>query len=161
MFMYALTGPPGGITDINISPDTITACSFVVQWSKPSSDPVCGTVWYTVTISTEGGILIITDNTTMTNYTITGLNSSTLYSVNVTASNNAGSGNTTVTSIITNSIGTYVLYISLYVLVTMVCSCVVVTYLYGCGSTCRTFLKHDIHNAQSSYMLFQIGLKQI
>ena len=88
MLMYVLTGLPGGITGISISPDTITACSFVVQWSEPSSDPVCGTVWYTVTISTEGGILIITDNTTMTNYSVTGLNSSTLYSVNVTASNN-------------------------------------------------------------------------
>ena len=58
--------PPDDITDINISPDTITACSFVVQWEV--NHPVismCGTVWYTITISTEGGILIITDNTTM------------------------------------------------------------------------------------------------
>ena len=102
--MYVLIGPPGGITDTNISPDTITACSFVIQWSEPSGDPVCGTVWYTVTISTEGGILIITDNTTMTNYSITGLNSSTLYSVSVTASNNAGSSDTTGRSFITNSI---------------------------------------------------------
>ena len=108
MLMYVLTGPPGGITDINISPDTITACSFVVQWSESSSDPVCGTVWYTVTISTEGGILIITDNTTMTNYSVTGLNSSTLYSVNVTASNNAGSSDPIGTSFITNNIGMYV-----------------------------------------------------
>ena len=100
MLIYILTGPPGGITDINITPDTITACGFVVQWSESSSDPVCGTVWYTVTISTEGGILIITDNTTMTNYSVTGLNSSTLYSVNVTASNNAGSSVPTGTSFI-------------------------------------------------------------
>ena len=107
--MYILTGPPGGISDINISPDTITACSFVVQWSEPSSDPVCGTVWYTVTISTEGGKLIIADNTTMTNYNITGgLNSSTMYSVNVTASNNAGSSDPTGTSVITNSIGMFI-----------------------------------------------------
>ena len=97
-------GPPGDI--INISPDTITACSFVVQWSEPSSDPVCGTVWYTVTISTEGGILIITDNTTMTNYNVTGgLNDSTVYHVNVTASNNAGSSSSAITSIRTNSNG--------------------------------------------------------
>ena len=110
---YILTGLPDDIADINISPDTITACSFVVQWSKSSSDPVCGTVWYTVTISTEGGILIITDNTTMTNYSVTGLNSSTLYSVNVTASNNAGSSDTNGTSVITNSgiaIGKILLY---------------------------------------------------
>ena len=112
-YVYVLTGPPDDITGIHILPDTITACSFVVQWNEPSSDPVCGTVWYTVTISTEGGILIITDNTTMTNYSVTGLNSSTLYSVNVTASNNAGSSDTNGTSVITNSgsaIGKILLY---------------------------------------------------
>ena len=102
-----LTGTPDDITGINISPDTITACSFVVQWIESSSDPVCGTVWYTVTISTEGGILTITDNTTMTNYYVTGgLNDNTVYHVNVTASNNAGSSNSSTTvSIMTNSNG--------------------------------------------------------
>ena len=112
-YVCVLTGPPDDITDIYISPDTITACSFVVQWSESTSDPLCGTVWYTVTISTEGGILIITDNTTMTNYTITGLNSNTLYNVNVTASNNAGSSDPTGTSVMTNSgiaIGKILLY---------------------------------------------------
>ena len=98
-----LTGPPDGVTDVNISPNTTTACSFVVQWSKPSSDPVCDPVWYTVTISTEEGILITTDNTTMTNYTVTRLNNNTVYHVNVTASNNAGSSNVTSTSIMINS----------------------------------------------------------
>ena len=99
-------GPPDDITDINILPDTITACSFVVQWSEPSSDPVCDTVWYTVTISTEGGILIITDNATMTNYNVTGgLNDNTVYHVSVTASNNAGSSSSATTSIRTNSNG--------------------------------------------------------
>ena len=63
---------------------------------------MCGTVWYTVTVSTEGGILIITDNTTMTNYNVTGLNNNTVYHVNVTASNNAGSGDPTGSSVITN-----------------------------------------------------------
>ena len=108
--------PPDDITDINISPDTITACSFVVQWSEPSSDPVCGTVWYTVTISTERGILIITDNTTMTNYNVTGgLNDNTVYHVIVTASNNAGSSGSATTSIRTNSNG------KLYI---RICNCV-------------------------------------
>ena len=98
--IISIPGPPDNIADINISPDTITACSFVVQWSEPSSDPVCGTVWYTVTISTEGGILIITDNTTMTNYNVTGgLNDNTVYHVSVTASNNAGSSSSATTSI--------------------------------------------------------------
>ena len=104
---YSITpaGPPDDIADINISTDTITACSRVVQWSKPSSDPVCGSVWYTVTISTEGGMLIITDNTTMTNYIVTGLNDNTVYHVNVTASNNAGSSNVASVMIMTNSNG--------------------------------------------------------
>ena len=102
MLIYVLTGPPDDITDVNISPDT---CSFVVQWNNTSSDPVCGSVWYTVTISTEGGMLIQTDNTTMTNYSVTGLNDSTVYHVNVTASNNAGSSDSTGTSAMTNSIG--------------------------------------------------------
>ena len=104
--MYVLTGsPPDNVNNVNISPDTIITCSFVVQWSKSSSDPVCGSVWYTVTISTEGGILIITDNTTMTSYNVTGLNDSTVYHVNVTASNNAGSSDSTGTSAMINSIG--------------------------------------------------------
>ena len=101
-FMFSLlTGPPGNVTDLSIS--KITACSFVVQWSRPSSDPVCGTVWYTVIISNEGGVMIITDNTTMTSYHATGLNDSTVYHVSVTASNNAGSSNVTNMMTTTNS----------------------------------------------------------
>ena len=105
--MYSLpTGPPGDISDVNIPPDTITACSFVVQWSRPSSDPVCGSVWYIVTV-TEGGMSTINDTTTLTNYHVTGLTNNTLYHVTVTASNNAGSSNATTTSmsIRTNSNG--------------------------------------------------------
>ena len=109
-----LTGPPGNVTDLNIS--KITACSFVVQWSRSSSDPVCGTIWYTVAISSEGGMMIITDNTTMTSYDVTGLNDSTVYHVSVTASNNAGSSN--ITNVITttnNSTGKFYVYVFLSV----------------------------------------------
>ena len=105
LYVYVLIGPPDDINDVNISPDTITACSFVVQWNNASSDPVCGSVWYTVTVLTEEGILIITDNTTMTNYNVTGLNDSTVYHVNVTASNNAGNSDSTSMSVMTNSGG--------------------------------------------------------
>ena len=109
--MYVLTGPPDDVTDVNISPNTTTACSLVVQWSAPFSHSVCDSVRYTVTISTKEGILITTDNTTMTNYTVTGLNNSTWYSVSVTASNNAGSSNSAGMSVMTNNYGKFVICI--------------------------------------------------
>ena len=88
-------GLPSGVDNVSILSDTSTACNNLVQWNESSSDPVCGIVWYTVTISTEEGTLIITDTTAMANYSVTGLNNNTVYRVNVTASNNAGSCNTT------------------------------------------------------------------
>ena len=95
-------GRPGDIADLTISSDTITACSFIVQWSRPSSDPYS----YTVRIVTEGEALIIAENTTLTNYTVTGLNSSTVYSVSVTANNDCGSSNTANMLVTTTSNGT-------------------------------------------------------
>ena len=89
--MCVLTGPPGDFSYVNIQSDSITACGFVVQWSEPFSNPACGSVIYTVIVSTEGGLWIITDVTKLTYHTVTGLNSNTQYTVNVTASNNAGS----------------------------------------------------------------------
>ena len=89
-----------------IPPDTITACSFIVQWSRPSSDPECGPVWYAVTVLTERGMLIINDNTTLTHYYVIGLNDNTVNNVTVTASNNAGSIRSTISiSTMTNNIG--------------------------------------------------------
>ena len=67
---------------------------------------MCDPVWYTVTIST-GGMVIITDNTTLTNYTVTGLNDNTAYHVSVTANNNAGSSNATSMMTMTNSNGKF------------------------------------------------------
>ena len=106
--MFVLTGPPGDISDISIRSDSITACGFVVQWSKPSSNPVCSSILYTVTISTEGGLWSITDNTTLTHYAVTGLNSNTQYIVNVTASNNAGSSSSSI-MMMTSSDGEFVI----------------------------------------------------
>ena len=124
--MYSLlTGPLGEISDVNIPPDTITACSFVVQWSRPSSDPVCGPVWYTVTV-TEGGTLIINVTTTLTDYYVTGLTNNTSYHVTVTASNNAGSSSTA-TRIFTrtnnNSKSTRPSYVCMYVHVNEILFC--------------------------------------
>ena len=97
------TGPPGDISGVAIPPDAITACSFVVQWSRPSSDPVCGSVLYIVAIYiTEGGVLIFTDNTTLTTCNVTGLNGNTLYHVIVTAGNNAGNSSAVSIRTITN-----------------------------------------------------------
>ena len=105
--MCVLTGSPN-ISDMNIQSDSITACGFVVQWSEPSSNSVCGSVLYTVTISTEGGLWIINDNITLTHYAITGLNSNTQYIVNVTASNNAGSSSSSNTMVTTSNDGEFV-----------------------------------------------------
>ena len=115
--MYVLTGgPPDNVNNVSISPDT---CSTLVQWNNASSDPLCGSVWYTVIVLTEGGMLIIIDNTAMTNYIVTGLNDSTVYHVSVTASNNAGSSDSTSTSVMTNSIGKFIMlqlciYVAIY-----------------------------------------------
>ena len=114
--MYILTGgPPDNVNNVSISPDT---CSTLVQWNNASSDLLCGSIWYTVTVLTEGGMLIITDNTTMTSYSVTGLNDSTVYHVNVTASNNAGTSDSTSTSVMTNSSGKIYAFTIMYVYVT-------------------------------------------
>ena len=102
--VYILIGPPRDKITVNVSSDTITACSFVLQWNGLSSDPV----WYAVTILTEVGALIITDNTTLTNYAVTGLNSSTVYNVSVTANNICGSSNTANMLVTTKRNGMYV-----------------------------------------------------
>ena len=71
---------------------------------------MCGSVWYTVTILTEGGMLIIADNTTITDYNVTKLNDNTIYHVSVTASNNAGSSSSSNANVsaMTNSNGKYI-----------------------------------------------------
>ena len=102
---FLLTGPPGDISDVIIPPDTITAYSFVVQWSRLSSDPVCGPVLYTVTVTEEGMLIIINTTILAANYSVTGLNNNTVYNVSVTASNNAGSIANIGMSVMTNNNG--------------------------------------------------------
>ena len=87
--IHVLTGPPKDISNISIPNNTVTACRFTVQWDEVFSDPVCGTVRYTVAIST--GEKTSKYNTTLTNYTATNLNDDVLYNVTVIASNNASS----------------------------------------------------------------------
>ena len=122
--MCILTGPPGD-NDVIILPDSITACSIALQWSKPSNNPVCGSVLYTVTVRTEEGLWSITDNTTMTHHTVTGLTSSTNYIISVTASNNAGSSISSDTMIMTSSDGEFVIPTH-----SLFCSLTLFIYLY-------------------------------
>ena len=75
---------------------------------------MCGPVQYTITVTT-GGMLIINDNTTLTNYNVIGLNDNTVYNVTVTASNYAGSIKSTISvSTMTNNIGKSTRSVSAY-----------------------------------------------
>ena len=91
--IHILTGLPEDISStISIPNTTVTACGFMVQWKKATSDLVCGPVWYTVTISTEGETPK-SYNTNTTNYNFTELSDGVLYHVEVIASNNASRSN--------------------------------------------------------------------
>ena len=95
------------ITDLTIPPDMITSTSFEVQWSEPSSDPVCGRIQYIVTVYT-GGIVISTDTIEMTTYIATGLCSNSSYKVHVSAENIAGKSIPTTNKIMTKLEGTLI-----------------------------------------------------
>jgi len=98
--LYTIGDIPDAITDLYAPPHLITSSSFVVHWSEPSSDVVCGPVQYIITVSTGG---IITWNITInrTTYTATGLCSNTSYKVNVFADNIAGNSIPTTIRIMT------------------------------------------------------------
>jgi len=95
-----IVGPPEIITDLSIPPDMITSTSFVVQWSEPSSDPVCGPVQYIVTVAT-GGIMISNFTVNGTTYTVTGREHNTLYTIYLAAYNAAGIGDSATKDVIT------------------------------------------------------------
>ena len=82
-------GPPGSITDLTIPPDMITSTTFVAQWSEPSSDPVCGTVRYIVTVY-SGGIVMSNETVEGTTYNIKVNRANTDYTINLIAYNAAG-----------------------------------------------------------------------
>jgi len=97
-------GIPDEITDLTIPPDMITPSSFVAQWSEPSSDLVCGTVQYIVTVY-NGGRVISNDTIEGTTFTATGLCSDALYNVNVSAINIAGNAIPATIKIVTSPTG--------------------------------------------------------
>ena len=85
-------GSPSSVTDLVVPPNKITPTSFVAQWSKPSSSPVCGPVQYMVTVSTTGGVVISNRTINRTTFTATNLSDNTQYKINITAINKGGNG---------------------------------------------------------------------
>ena len=103
--IFILDDPPNEV--INLSIPMIKPTSFMAQWSEPSSDPVCGTVQYIVTVYTEG-IVISNETINTTAFNATGLCVNTSYEINVTAINNAGSIDPVTMQMMTNETGMYV-----------------------------------------------------
>ena len=97
-------GPPDPVTNLTIPLNMITSTSFLVQWSEPFSNPMCGPVQYIVNVST-GGMVISNDNISKTNYTVMELCNNTIYDVNVTTINSAGSSHPETVNITTMNTG--------------------------------------------------------
>ena len=77
-----------GLPSIEIR-SVIDACNFItIDWIT-TADPVCGDVIYTVR-SLDNGAVVMMNTTKDTTYNFTGLNEFVNYSINVTATNNAG-----------------------------------------------------------------------
>jgi len=111
--VYLSDDSPDRVIDFDIH--LVSSCSFVAQWSEPSSDPVCGTVQYIVTVY-SGGIVISNNTTKKTNYTVLGLGNNTLFEINVTAVNDAGSSDPVTREVMTNETGMYARYFDVTVL---------------------------------------------
>ena len=90
------TGPPRSPT---IRDEDVRLDSFTISWTvMPDVNNVCGPVMYNVTFDDD-----VTNTTSMTNITYSGLNYTTDYTVVVIPYNNAGPGtpaNITVTTLI-------------------------------------------------------------
>ena len=82
-----IAGPPA-VSGINT---TASGClSTLVSWGLVTSDPVCGSVSYDVTFSSDSGVLMI--QTTDTSYNFTWLTPDKNYTVTVVGRNDAGVG---------------------------------------------------------------------
>ena len=66
----------------------------MLSWSVLSGLRACGSVSYTLKISSDGMMMMMIMNTIDTSYNITGLTSGTDYTVSIELSNRAGSGDT-------------------------------------------------------------------
>ena len=83
-----IAGPPSAASGINT---TASGClSTLVSWGLVTSDPVCGSVSYSVTFSSGSGVLMI--QTTNASYNFTWLTPDKNYTVTVAGRNDAGEG---------------------------------------------------------------------
>ena len=105
--LFVELGSPDKVTNLTIPHDMITQTSFFVQWSKPFSDPVCGPVQYTITVST-GGMAISYVTINETEYHATGLYNNTMYETTVTAINNGGKSDPATRNVTTLIAGKYI-----------------------------------------------------
>ena len=89
--MCVLTGPPGDVNNIILTPVETETCTLMVQWDKVTGEQH-GSVNYTLTVFNLEE-MVHNHTTSDTNCTVTGLNSGdTDYTINVTATNNCGNG---------------------------------------------------------------------
>ena len=82
--MYQIIGLPFS-GDITINEGCLT---FTASWDPVTSDPVCGSVSYDVTISPSDGVVML--RITDTSYNFAGLTTDISYTVTVAGRNNAG-----------------------------------------------------------------------
>ena len=83
-----IAGPPSAASGINT---TASGClSTLVSWGLVTSDPVCGSVSYSVTFSSGSGVLMM--QTTNASYNFTWLTPDKNYTVTVAGRNDAGEG---------------------------------------------------------------------
>ena len=83
-----IAGPPSAVNSITT---TASGClSTLVSWGLVTSDPVCGSVSYSVTFSSGSGVLMI--QTTNASYNFTWLTPDKNYTVTVAGRNDAGEG---------------------------------------------------------------------
>ncbi|XP_065914929.1 adhesion G protein-coupled receptor L3-like [Dysidea avara] len=94
-----VTGTPSPVTNVATN---IHLNGILISWDHVTSDPVCGSVSYDVTISSSDGV-IMTVTTYGTSYSFTGLTPDTSYTVTVAGRNDAGVGESGILTVITLS----------------------------------------------------------
>ena len=117
LYLYVTcTGTPSPVTNVATN---IHLNGILISWDHVTSDPVCGSVSYDVTISSSDGV-IMTVTTYGTSYSFTGLTPDTSYTVTVAGRNDAGVGESGILTVITLSHSpTRKCSVCMYVLITV------------------------------------------